>query len=298
MTPVQHFTISRHAGQRLDNFLLRELKPVPRSRIMRMIRNGEVRVNGKRAKVYLKLSEGDRIRVPPLVLEEENTAEVPGWLIDIVGKNVIYDDDRLIAVNKPSGTSVHAGTSVDVGLVDAVRKYFDDDDIQLGHRIDRDTSGCVLFAKTRVALLEIHHALQQHQFVKQYEGIVVGCWPHDVSEITAPLRKFRLPNNERRVEVHESGKTAETKFKILRSSDSLSWLRVEPITGRTHQIRVHCQYQGHAIVGDDKYATLQSLRPPKMLLHAQSIQFVDGLTIQAPVPSYFEEFWVQHTPAG
>ena len=298
MTPVQHFTISRHAGQRLDNFLLRELQSVPRSRIMRMIRSGEVRVNGKRAKVHLKLSEGDRIRVPPLVLDDENTAEVPGWLIDVVSKNVIYENDRLIAVNKPSGVSVHGGTSVPVGLIDAVREYFDDDDIQLGHRIDRDTSGCVLFAKTRVALLEIHHALQHHQFAKHYEGIVAGCWPQDVSEIKVPLRKFRLPNNERRVEVHESGKTAKTKFKILRSSDSLSWLRIEPTTGRTHQIRVHCQYQGHAIVGDSKYAIQPNFRPPKMLLHAQSIQFVDGLTIQAPVPPYFEEFWVQHAPAG
>ncbi|MXZ56637.1 MAG: RluA family pseudouridine synthase [Gammaproteobacteria bacterium] len=298
MTPVQQFTIRRHAGQRLDNFLLRELKPVPRSRIMRMIRSGEVRVNGKRAKVHLKLSEGDRIRVPPLVLEEDNTAEVPGWLIDVVSNNVIYESDRLIAVNKPSGISVHAGTSVDVGLVDAVREYFDDDDIQLGHRIDRDTSGCVLFAKTRVALLEIHHALQHHQFVKQYEGIVAGCWPHDVSEITVPLRKFRLPNNERRVEVHKSGKAAATKFEILRSSDSLSWLRIEPTTGRTHQIRVHCQYQGHAIVGDSKYAIQRSVRSPNMLLHALSVQFVDGLTIQAPVPSYFEEFWHQQAPAG
>lgn len=263
-----------------------------------MIRSGEVRVNGKRAKVHLKLCEGDRIRVPPLVLEEEKTAEVPSWLVDIVSKNVIHDDDRLIAVNKPSGVSVHGGTSVPVGLIDAVREYFGDDDIQLGHRIDRDTSGCVLFAKTRVALLEIHHALQHHQFVKHYEGIVAGCWPQDVSEIKVPLRKFRLPNNERRVEVHESGKTAETKFKVLRSSESLSWLRIEPTTGRTHQIRVHCQYQGHAIVGDHKYATQQSFRPPKMLLHALSIQFVDGLTIQAPAPPYFEEFWVQHTPVG
>ena len=298
MTPVQHFTITHHAGQRLDNFLLRELKPVPRSRIMRMIRNGEVRVNGKRAKVHLKLCEGDRIRVPPLLLEEERAVEVPVWLVEVVSKNVIFEDDRLIAVNKPSGVSVHSGTSVDVGLVDAVREYFDDDDIQLGHRIDRDTSGCVLFAKTRVALLEIHHALQHRQFVKQYEGIVAGCWPQDVSEITVPLRKFRLPNNERRVEVHESGKAALTKFKILRATDSLSWLLIELKTGRTHQIRVHCQHQGHAIVGDRKYAIQQSIRSPNMLLHALSVKFVDGLTIRAPVPPYFEEFWNQQTPTG
>lgn len=263
-----------------------------------MIRSGEVRVNGKRAKVHLKLSDGDRVRVPPLVLEEKKTAEVPGWLIDLVSKSVIYESDRLIGVNKPSGVSVHGGTSVPVGLIDAIREYFDDDDIQLGHRIDRDTSGCVLFAKTRVALLEIHYALQQHQFLKKYEGIVSGCWPQAVSEIKVPLRKFRLANDERRVEVHESGKAATTKFKILRATDSLSWLRIEPTTGRTHQIRVHCQYQGHAIVGDRKYAIPQNFKSPKMLLHARSVQFSDGLTIQAPVPPYFEEFWHQQTPAG
>ncbi|MXW06903.1 MAG: RluA family pseudouridine synthase [Gammaproteobacteria bacterium] len=297
MTPVQHFTISRHSGQRLDNFLLRELKSVPRSRIMRMIRSGEVRVNGKRAKVHLKLNEGDRVRVPPLMLEEERSAEVPCWLIDVVSKNVIYDDDRLIAVNKPSGVSVHGGTSVPIGLIDAVRKHFEDDEIQLGHRIDRDTSGCVLFAKTRVALLEIHHALQQQQLVKQYESIVSGCWPKDVSEVTVPLRKYRLPNNERRVEVHETGKAAMTKFKILRATDSLSWLHIEPTTGRTHQIRVHCQYQGHPIVGDRKYATPQNSKPPNMMLHALSVQFTGGHPIQAPVPPYFEEYWRKHAPA-
>lgn len=263
-----------------------------------MIRNGEVRVNGKRAKVNFKLSEGDRVRVPPLVLEEESTAEVPSWLLDIVGNSVIYEDDRLIALNKPSGVAVHGGTSVPVGLIDAVREYFDDDGLQLGHRIDRDTSGCVLFAKTRVALLEIHHALQHHKLVKQYEGIVSGCWSQDIREVNVPLRKFRLPNNERRVEVHESGKHAMTKFKILRATDSLSWLRIEPTTGRTHQIRVHCQYQGHAIVGDRKYSVQENFKPPKMLLHALRVQFVNGLAIQAPIPSYFEEFWYQQTPVG
>lgn len=298
MTPVQHFTISRHSGQRLDNFLLRELKPIPRSRIMRMIRKGEVRVNGKRAKVHLKLNEGDRVRVPPLEFDEESSVEVPGWLIDIVSNSVIYENDRLIAVNKPSGVSVHGGTSVPVGLIDAVREYLDDDDIQLGHRIDRDTSGCVLFAKTRIALLEVHHALQHHQLAKQYEGIVSGRWPQDVREVNVPLRKFRLPNSERRVEVHESGKAAMTKFKILRANDSFSWLRIEPTTGRTHQIRVHCQHEGHAIVGDSKYAKSQKFNPPKMLLHALKLQFADGLAIQAPVPSYFEEFWHLQNPVG
>lgn len=259
-----------------------------------MIRRGEVRVNGKRAKVNLKLSEGDRVRVPPVVVDEGSTAEVPKWLISSVDENVIHEDSRFIAVNKPSGVSVHGGTSVPVGLIDAVRAYFEDEDIQLGHRIDRDTSGCVLFARTRVALLELHHALQHHKLVKQYEGIVDGSWPRDVSEISVPLRKFRLPNNEHRVEVHESGKAAATEFEVLRTSDQLTWLQIEPRTGRTHQIRVHCQYQGHAIVGDSKYAVAGRFKPPKMLLHASAVQFADGLTIIAPNPPYFEEFWNQH----
>lgn len=259
-----------------------------------MIRRGEVRVNGKRAKVHLKLSEGDRVRVPPVVVEKDSSAEVPKWLIDVVDKNVIHEDSRFIVVNKPSGVSVHGGTSVPVGLIDAVREYFEDEDIQLGHRIDRDTSGCVLFARTRVALLELHHALQHHKLVKQYEGVVDGCWPRDVNEISVPLRKFRLPNNERRVEVHESGKVAATEFEILRTSDQLTWLQIEPRTGRTHQIRVHCQFNGHPIVGDSKYTVTRRFKPPKMLLHAATVKFAEGLSIRAPIPQYFEEFWNQH----
>ena len=258
-----------------------------------MIRRGEVRVNGKRAKVHLKLSEGDRIRVPPIRLAEESIVDVPPWLIDIVRANVIYEDTRLLAVNKPSGIAVHAGTSIPVGLVDAVRVYFEDDDIQLVHRIDRETSGCVLFAKTRVALLELHHALLHHQIVKQYQGIVAGYWPRDVTEITVPLQKFRLPNGEHRVEVHEAGKPAVSKFEVLRGTDRLTWLRIEPTTGRTHQIRVHCQHQGHTLVGDTKYEVSGWIESPQLLLHATSVQFVNGFSIQAPVPTYFEEFWLR-----
>ena len=297
MTSVQHFTITRHAGQRLDNYLLRELKPLPRSRIMRMIRRGEVRVNGKRAKVHLKLNEGDRVRVPPIQYEEEQDVDVPSWLVDVVRENVIYQDDRMLAVNKPSGIAVHGGSSVPVGLVDAVREFVDDD-IQLVHRIDRDTSGCVLFAKTRIALLELHHAFQHHRIVKQYEGIVAGCWPNDVTEISVPLRKFRLPNHERRVEVHADGKSSTSKFEILRTSEHSTWLRIETTTGRTHQIRVHCQHQGHPLIGDRKYADQTQLRSPKMLLHAVCLHFIDQFRVQAPIPRYFEEFWLNQKTTG
>lgn len=281
----------------MDNYLLRELKPLPRSRIMRMIRRGEVRVNGKRAKVHLKLNEGDRVRVPPIQYEEEQDVEVPSWLVDVVRENVIFEDERMLAVNKPSGIAVHGGSSVPVGLVDAVREFVDDD-IQLVHRIDRDTSGCVLFAKTRIALLELHHAFQHRKIVKQYEGIVTGCWPNDVSVVTVPLRKFRLPNNERRVEVHAEGKSSTSKFEILRTSEHSTWLRIEPTTGRTHQIRVHCQYQGHPLIGDRKYATQTQLRSPKMLLHAGCLHFIDQFRVHAPTPRYFEEFWLNQKITG
>lgn len=297
MTSVQHFSISRHVGQRLDNFLIRELKPLPRSRIMRMIRRGEVRVNGKRAKVHLKLSEGDRVRVPPIQLEKESYVTVPSWLVDVVRENVIYEDERLIAVNKPSGIAVHGGSSVPVGLVDAVREFFDKD-IQLVHRIDRDTSGCVLFAKTRVALLELHHAFQHQKVIKRYEGIVAGCWPSEVSEISLPLRKFRLPNNERRVEVHADGKSSETKFEVMRTSEHLTWLQIELTTGRTHQIRVHCQHQGHPLIGDSKYASALQFKSSKMLLHAAYFHFNDQFSVRAPIPQYFEEFWLSQTSKG
>lgn len=295
MTSVQLFTIRTHTGQRLDNFLIRELKPLPRSRIMRMIRRGEVRVNGKRAKVHLKLNDGDRVRVPPFQLADDSQNKVPPWLIDIVRNNVIFDDSRLCVVNKPSGIAVHSGTSITVGLVDAVREHFGDHNIQLAHRIDRDTSGCVLFAKSRVALLEFQYALQNRNLVKRYEGIVVGNWPFKISEVSVPLRTYRLPNGERRVEVHSEGKAALTKFKILRTAERCTWLGIEPRTGRTHQIRVHCQHQGHSLVGDNKYGQSEPLKSTNMLLHAAGIQLVDGRVVESKIPSHFEEFWMHQS---
>ena len=264
---------------------------------MRMIRRGEVRVNGKRAKVNLRLSDGDRVRVPPVLLEEERCVDVPPWMLDIVREQVIHEDSRLLAVNKPSGIAVHRGTSVPIGLVDAVRSCFNDDNIQLGHRIDRDTSGCVLFAKTRVALLELHHAIQHHRLVKTYEGIVAGRWPKRVTEISVPLRKIKLLNDELQMEVHSDGKAAISKFEILRSTDQFTWLQIQPVTGRKHQIRVHCQYQGHPIIGDNKYDNREWFNAPNMLLHATNIRFPDGLSITAPIPACFNEFWQYQTQA-
>ena len=264
---------------------------------MRLIRRGDVRVNGKRAKVHLRLKEGDRVRVPPVVHEEERSVEVPSWMLDMVREHVIHDDSRLLAVNKPSGIAVHRGTSLPFGLVDAVRCCFNDDNIQLGHRIDRHTSGCVLFAKTRVALLELHHAIKHHTLVKTYECIVAGRWPKSVTEITVPLRKIRLSNDEDRVEVHSDGKPSTSKFEILRSTEQFTWLQIQPLTGRTHQIRVHCQYQGHPIIGDSKYDNREQFNAPNMLLHATNMQFPDSLSITAPIPAYFDEFWQHQTQA-
>ncbi len=293
VTGVQYFSIRNHAGQRLDNYLFRELKSVPRSRVMRMIRKGEVRVNGKRAPVHTKLQEGDRIRVPPVWLDEETTVKVPTWLRQVVAASVVFEDDRMLVLNKPHGIAVHAGGSVQVGVIETAREVFDNEMLELAHRIDQGTSGCLILAKTRIGLLELHHAFQKQRIQKQYDVIVDGVWPTQVNEVSLPLRKFTLPTGERRVVVDEAGKSALTQFEIVSQAECHTWLKAKPRTGRTHQIRVHCLSQQCPIVGDIKYSTRSqndksSLR---LMLHASSIEFTDGLVVNVPLDESFSVHW-------
>ena len=291
---VRYIRVKDHEGQRLDNFLIRELKPVPRSRIMQMIRRGEVRVNGKRAKVSLRLTLNDRIRVPPVSIESPPESDIPGWLLSLIEESVVFEDNKLIVINKPPGIAVHAGGSIQVGLIEAVRKLFENDRIDLAHRIDRDTSGCVLLTKTRVAMLEVHHAFQQKRVDKNYSAIVHGRWPDDVSAVELPLKKFTLPGGERRVEVAQNGRDSLSNFSIKCRSKVATWMNIRPVTGRTHQIRVHAAYSNHPILGDRKYGTgLQSLKVQRLMLHAESIQIGDQPAIRVPNPPEFSKVWHQ-----
>ncbi len=255
-----------------------------------MIRRGEVRVNGKRSKVSEKLNEGDRIRIPPVHLTETSDPVIPPAILDRIRESVLHEDDRFLVLNKPCGLAVHMGGSEEFGLIEVARKVWDHRPLELAHRIDRDTSGCVVIAKTRVALLEMHYALNNDKVSKQYDAIVSKRWPRACIYIDLPLQKFNLPNGERRVEVNANGKEALTLFEIVRENDSATWLRVEPKTGRTHQIRVHCKHQGHPIVGDSKYGTTKNKR---MLLHATRVCLLDAFDVTAQLDSAFEEYWAK-----
>jgi 23S rRNA pseudouridine955/2504/2580 synthase len=288
-------------GQRLDNFLLKQLGNVPRTRIYRIIRKGEVRVNKKRCKPDYKLQLGDQVRIPPMRFEPENERKLKPsrQLLQHLQQAILFENDHVLVLNKPSRLAVHAGSGLDFGVIDAMRILRPDDDIELLHRLDRDTSGCLMLTKHRQALLAMQAALQDKSLGKNYRALVKGRWPAELVEVDLALKKIYLPNGERRVCVDSHGKSALSRFRLLHSEASFSLVQVELVTGRTHQIRVHCQAQGHEIAGDDKYGDAEFNRSMRkrnigrLMLHASSLelpsnQFTPELVINAPLPVEFE----------
>ncbi len=268
-------------GQRIDNFLRTELKGVPKSLIYRILRKGEVRVNKKRVKPEYKLQGGDLIRIPPVRVAERAEAPKPSDNLQrVLEDSILYEDKDLIVVNKPSGLAVHGGSGVSLGLIEAFRQirpecHF----LELVHRLDRDTSGCIMIAKKRSALKFMHEALQKSRITKIYNALVDGAWSERKRRIDAPLRKNELKSGERVVKVQSDGKACLTEYKVLRRFGRLVTLvEARPITGRTHQIRVHCQFAGHPIVGDEKYGTDQTNRRmrdegiKRLFLHAAELR--------------------------
>ena len=288
-------------GQRLDNFLFKRLRSVPRTRIYRIIRKGEVRVNKKRAKPETRLHSGDQVRVPPLQLESGTSEKDPPFrLVQQVDQSVLFENEHLLVVNKPETVAVHAGSGLQFGIVDLVRRSREAQTIELVHRLDRDTSGCLMLAKSRKALLHFQQLLKQRQITKTYLAAVHGQWPADRRVVDLPLRKTLGGNAERRVVVDQSGKAAETRISRVDQFNDFSLLRLELITGRTHQIRVHCQQSGHAIIGDSKYGDagldqdyrLRGIK--RLMLHAWRLTipesgFNPGLALQAPEPQPFRD---------
>ncbi len=280
---VKTITISRqNDGQRLDNFLIKELKGVPRSRIYRLIRRGEVRLNKKRCKPDLKLSIGDRVRIPP-VRTSSNIARAgitsPG-LVKILLDSILFETEELLVLNKPAGFAVQGGTGIRVNIIDAMREMKSEwRELELAHRLDRGTSGCLLISKKINILRELQIQFKLKTVKKIYYAIVHGGWPDNLTVVKAPLLKNRLSSGERIVKVAKDGKPSETKFKVTERFQSATMLEARPLTGRTHQIRVHCQYAGHPIVGDSKYNvddTNNDLASVKNLcLHAAEIEFID-----------------------
>lgn len=283
-------------GQRIDNFLLRELKGVPKSRIYNLLRRGEVRVNRGRVKAEYRLQDGDQVRIPPVrtaVVASEPGA-LPKGLAERLSGSILYEDDGLLVVDKPAGLAVHGGSGVSLGLIEALRLLRPEARfLELVHRLDRDTSGCIMVAKKRSALTALHSALrggEAGEVDKRYLALVVGQWPQQRRSVEAPLEKNTLRSGERMVRVSADGKAALTEFEVLERFAGATLVEARPITGRTHQIRVHARYAGHPLAGDEKYgdraaeAPLRALGLKRLFLHARSLSFPWGgrrLTLRA-----------------
>lgn len=246
---------TEHVGQRVDNFLHTRLKGVPKSRIYKALRKGEVRVNKGRVKAEYKLQLDDEVRIPPLRVAQTKAPHRPGQeLADELESRILIEDDQLIVIDKPAGLPVHGGTNISAGLIEMLRGMRPKQSfLELVHRIDRGTSGCLVIAKKRSVLLELHRLLSERKVKKQYVALVKGRWERGDRTVKAALLKQMLPSGERIVRINDEGKSAETWFKPLRIYKDKSLIACYPKTGRTHQLRVHLASIGHPIIGDDKY---------------------------------------------
>ncbi len=268
-------------GQRIDNFLLRILKGVPRSYVYRILRRGEVRVNKGRKKVGYRLQEGDIVRIPPVrVAEEEVTPSVGKRQLEQLEQSIIYEDERLLVLSKPSGMAVHGGSGLSFGVIEAFRQLRPDQrQLELVHRLDRDTSGCLLISKKRSALRVLHELMRSNAIDKRYLALVSGKWHGDKADIDVPLLKNTLRGGERVVMVDPRGKQAQTRFRVRERFHRCTLLEARLMTGRTHQIRVHAAHLGTPILGDRKYGDQDANKAmhnqglKRLFLHAESICF-------------------------
>ncbi len=272
-------------GQRLDNFLLGQLKGAPRSIIYKIVRSGQVRINGKRAKPDSRLAAGDEVRIPPVRLEEPGEVRPPPRaMLDRLAASIVYEDKLLLALNKPSGIAVHGGSGLSFGVIEAMRALRPDEPMELVHRLDRDTSGVLIIAKKRSALLELQALLREGDDEeapnKKYLTLLVGKMPQGTMTVDAPLQKSVLQGGERMVRVDASGKASVSHFKLLERRAGHSFCEVRIETGRTHQIRVHATHLGHPVAGDEKYGEREANKKlaetvglKRLFLHAASMEF-------------------------
>ena len=301
---VAHLVVGEDgAGQRLDNYLLKLAKGVPKSHVYRIVRSGEVRVNGGRAAVDQRLALGDRLRVPPLrIAAGAPPAPIPRGEMP----PILYEDEHVMAVDKPAGLAAHGGSGVSFGLIERVRAARPNQPfLELAHRLDRETSGILLLAKSRRALVGLHEQLREGRVDKRYLALVKGDWVDDRRHVKAALSKFLTREGERRVAVDEDGMPSHTIFNLRQRFGAFTLLEAELKTGRTHQIRVHLAHLGFPIVGDDKYGDFDlnrraargefGARLPRMFLHAHETRFahpVGGAPVEltAPLPRDCDDF--------
>jgi len=287
-------------GQRLDNFLLAQLRGVPRSIIYRIVRKGEVRINKGRVKPDTRLVTGDLVRIPPVIRKEKAPQAAPGSRVQgVVEAAVVFENDQMLVVNKPSGIAVHGGSGLSFGLIEVLRSARPEARfLELVHRLDRDTSGLVMIAKKRSSLRYLQDELRQRRIRKQYHALVTGDWPGKLGRVDEPLLRYEMPNGERRVRVDEAGKPSLTMFRCLARYKGYSLVEASPVTGRTHQIRVHSVFAGHPIAGDDKYMDDVSLKAfravggQRLMLHARALELAlpvtgESVRFEAPYDDVF-----------
>ena len=279
---VQFLTVDPgDAGQRLDNYLLKTLKGVPKTRIYRGLRKGEFRVNKGRVKADYRLQSGDVLRLPPIRKPEPGAPPtIPGHWVEELGRRLVHEDEGLLIVDKPSGLAVHGGSGLNFGLIECLRQMRPRDRrLELVHRLDRDTSGLIMVARKPAVLRELHRLLRGDGVDKRYLALVAGKWPRKLSRVEAALAKNVVQSGERMVRVSREGKPSVTEFSVVERFDGATLVEAKPITGRTHQIRVHAQHAGFPLLGDPKYSDPRSeelarrLGLKRLFLHAHALGF-------------------------
>lgn len=289
-------------GQRLDNFLICQLKGVPKGHVYKIIRRGEVRVNKGRVKNLYRLKLGDLVRIPPVTVIERDPLEPDAWALRLVNKRVLHEDKDIIVLNKPSGIAVHGGSGVKYGIIDAMRALRPDERfLELVHRLDKATSGCLLIAKNKKTLKFFHTLFRTNKVSKTYSSLLCGVLHKSMVVVNAPLAKYSMDGGDRMVRVHPEGKPSQTTFKRERKFKNATLVSASPKTGRTHQIRVHAKHLGHPVAGDERYSTesqMKSFREKglkRLFLHAKKISFehpTSGqlVTFEAPLDDELEKF--------
>lgn len=283
-SPVRTIKVPEdRGGQRLDNFLLGQLKGAPRSLVYKLVRSGQVRVNGGRAKAERKLEAGDEVRIPPVnLVEEGDRTPPPASFLERMEQAIVFEDARLLVLNKPTGVASHGGSGISHGAIETMRVLRPNQNLELVHRLDRDTSGLLIMAKKRSALTELQALMREEggRIEKRYLTLLIGRMPDGVMTVDAPLHVGLRQGGERHVQVNANGKPSLSHFRVLERRGGHSYCEVRIETGRTHQIRVHAQHIGHPVAGDDKYgdeAVNKRLRDQaglkRLFLHAASLQF-------------------------
>ncbi|QCI18320.1 23S rRNA pseudouridine(955/2504/2580) synthase RluC [Buchnera aphidicola (Aphis nasturtii)] len=291
-------------NQRIDNFLKKKFKNIPKSMIYRIIRTGKIRINKKRIKPNYKLKIGDNLKVPSIkiFIEEKKCFYINNYEKKLLN-NILYEDNYLLIINKPSGIAVHGGSGINFGVIEYFRSIRPlDKFLELVHRIDRDTSGILILAKKRTSLISMHQQIREKKIKKEYIALVHGLWPHNLKKISEPLLKVCLKNKQKKMFINNNGKISETYFKIKKQYSCTTLMSIFPKTGRTHQIRAHTSHVGHPILFDQRYGNSNldqiiknKINSTRLLLHAFSVDFVHPsssniLHIEAPLDMNVRNF--------